>query len=162
MKQITFQLVRGKGWSSALIGYFGAGFYSHIDVLTPKGELRGARSDWHGNIPPGYEDRPYDYEKWAAQTQYTIDVSDDQWTAYWGYSAAQLGKPYDKRGLVDSFVFGRNWRDDNAWWCSEEVAVNLEKAWIIPPLPKYMMSVEPGDCVFTLMGLQARVKDIGA
>jgi len=48
---ITWQLVRGvfvwwrlDTWTSALIGWFGAGYYSHIDVVTPDGLLRGARS----------------------------------------------------------------------------------------------------------------------
>ncbi len=162
MKELTWQLVRGKGPSSWLIGFQGSGYYSHIDVLTPAGMLRGARSDWIGNVPPGYDDRPYGYEQWRTQTQYTVTVTDAQWAAYWAFSDAQLGKPYDKRGLVESFVLGRNWRDDDAWWCSEEVAVNMEKALIIPPLPSYIINVEPGDCAFLFMGLAAKVNDIGA
>ncbi len=160
MKELTWQLVKGKGFSSWGIGYWGAGWYSHIDVLTPLGKLRGARSDVIKGIKAGYEDRPFDYETWRTQTQYTIMVTDAQWTAYWAFSDAQLGKPYDSRGLVETFVLGRNWRDDNAWWCSEEVAVNMEKAGIIPELPSYITSVEPGDCAFMFMGLGAKVKDI--
>ena len=159
MKTLTWQLVRGLGRSSRLIGFFGAGFYSHIDVLTPTGMLRGARSDWIGKVPPGYQDRPYDYEHWAAQTQYTIEVTDEQSDRYWFFSDNQLYKPYDSRGLIDTFVFGRDWRDDGSWWCSEEVAMNGEFAGIWT-VDKHMRSVEPGDCAFLFMGKGAVVKEI--
>jgi hypothetical protein len=160
LKQITFQLVRGLGWTSCVIGYWGAGYYSHIDVITPDGKLRGARSDVLQGISPGYQDRPYNYEKWVTQTQYTIGVSDEQYDAYWVYSKAQLGKPYDKRGLIATFILGRDWRDDNQWWCSEEVAMNLQVAKIIPTIPPEITSVEPGDCAFMFSGLQASRKEI--
>jgi hypothetical protein len=154
MKTITWQTVRGKGISSRAIGWFGGGFYSHIDVITPIYALRGARSDKILGIPPGYRDRPQNYEKWAACTRWTVEVTDEQYAAYWMYSQLQLGKPYDSRGLVETFVFGRDWREDNSWWCSEEVAMNGEQAklWTIS---KEMDSVEPGDCCFLFMGMNA-------
>lgn len=159
MKSITFQLVRGAGVTSRLIGWFGGGYYSHIDVLTPKGELRGARSDWLMNIPPGVRDRPSPYEKWARQTRFTISVTDTQYEAFWAFSDAQVGKPYDERGLVNTFLFGRDWRDDGQWWCSELVAANLEVAGIIK-LPAEIKSVEPGDCADIFAGLQASVQEV--
>jgi len=159
MKEITFQLVKGKGFSSRVIEYFGAGFYSHIDVLTPGGLLRGARSDTILGVPPGYMDRPYNYEKWDAQTQYTVVVTDAQYTAYWAYSDKQLGKPYDKRGLISTFVLGQSWRDDGQWWCSEEVAMNLEQAKIVQ-IPPEVTAVEPGDCAFLFAGLGARRTEV--
>jgi hypothetical protein len=142
-----------------LIGFWGLGFYSHIDVLTPTGMLRGARSDWIKGIPPGYMDRPYDYERWEAQTQFTLEVSEDQYDKYWRYSDKQLYKPYDFRGLIKTFVFGRNWRDDDSWWCSEEVAMNGEVAGIWT-LPEHVKNVEPGHCAFLLAGKSAVIKEI--
>lgn len=158
---LTFQLVRGKSWTSKVIGYFGAGFYSHIDVETPQGYLRGARSDVIKGIPAGYRDRPQNYESWAACTRYTIDVTPDQYAKYWRFSDDQLGKPYDSRGLISAFILGRNWRDDGQWWCSEETAMNGEYAglWIIPP---EMTSVEPGDMVYLLAGKQAARETINS
>jgi hypothetical protein len=152
---LTFQLVRGKGFSSRLIGWFGSGFYSHIDVITPAGELRGARSDVIKGIPAGCQDRPQDYETWARQTRYTIDVTRSQWLRYWEFSDAQLGKPYDSRGLIESFVLGRQWRDDDSWWCSEWIGANLEYPRIVK-IPPEVKSVEPGDCAFIFAGLRAR------
>ena len=159
MKEITWQLVRGREFSSRLIGWFGAGFYSHIDVITPAGDLRGARSDVIQGIPAGYEDRPQNYEQWAAATRYTLSVPDWKYHLYWEFSDAQLHKPYDSRGLIKAFVFGRRWRDDDSWWCSEEVAANGEYArlWNIPPEVK---SVEPGDCAFLFVAAGAKREEM--
>ena len=157
--EITFQLVRGLHWSSKIIGWFGSGYYSHIDVVTPHNYLRGARSDWIKGIPPGCRDRPQHYETWAAATRFTIDVTADQYKQYWAFSDDQLGKPYDKRGLVADFLLGRQWRDTDSWWCSEWAAANLEHAGIIE-IPPHVTSVEPGDCAFIFAGLQSRREEM--
>ena len=151
---ITWQLVRGLGWISRAIGRYGSGFYSHIDVVTPAGKLRGARSDVIQGIPAGYEDRPQDYEKWAKRTRFTLEVPLGTWCKYWEFSNLQLHKPYDSHGLFDTFVLGRDWRENDSWWCSEEVGANGEYAgmWTIPPEVK---SITPGDCAFLLVGAQA-------
>lgn len=157
--EICFQLVRGRSFSSRVIGYFGAGYYSHIDVVTPAGLLRGARSDVIKGVRAGYEDRPQNYERWAHCTRYHVHVSGPQFKRYWEFSELQLHKPYDSRGLIEAFLFGREWRDDSAWWCSEEVAANGEYAgmWHIPPEVK---SVEPGDCADLFAGKGARREEI--
>jgi hypothetical protein len=170
-REITWQLVRGKAawykpntWTSPIIGYWGAGFYSHIDVVTPDGFLRGARSDvitvGNWKIPAGYQDRPQGYESWSAQTRYTLSVSDEQYEKYWNYSDKHLGDPYDERGLVMAFIFGRKHtvKDPrNKWvgWCSQEVSMNGQDAgiWAIPP---EVHDVDPGDCAFLFAGRNAR------
>lgn len=157
--KLVWQLVRGTGISSRLIGWFGSGYYSHIDVETPSGYLRGARSDVIKGIPSGYRDRPQNYETWATQTRYSLEVTTPQYERYWQFSNAQLGKPYDKRGLIDAFLLGRNWRDDGQWWCSEEVAANLEAAGLVT-IPPEVRSVEPGDCAFLFAGLGCEREEI--
>lgn len=158
MKEITFQLVRGTGLVSRAIGYFGAGFYSHIDTVTPLGLLRGARSDVIHEIPAGVEDRPQNYERWAHVTRYTILATEPQYDQFWRFSDAQMGKPYDVRGLVDSFILGREWRENDSWWCSELVGACGEAAglWQVPP---EVRAIDPGDCVFLLAGLGANRKE---
>lgn len=156
---IKFSLVRGRGWTSQLISWFGGGGYSHIDTITPQGMYRGARSDSIGGQPPGFWDRPAHYEKWARQTIFTLPVTPTQFDAYWRFSDAQLGKPYDSRGLVESFIFGRDWRQDDSWFCSEIVAAALENAGILQRLPVGVTKVNPGDCAFILTSLGATWKD---
>jgi len=161
VKSITWQTVRGLfDWrhpgtiTSPVIGFFGAGYYSHIDVITPFNYLRGARSDVIQGIEPGYRDRPQNYEKWAKQTRWTLSVTDEQFQAYWDYSNLQIGKPYDTHGLIETFALGRAWQDDGSWWCSEEVAMNGQVAglWKLPP---EILRVTPGDNVMIFVGAGA-------
>jgi hypothetical protein len=158
-RTITAQLVRGKGILSAGIGWFGAGYYSHIDVITPAGLLRGARSDSVGGRMPGVWDRPQAYEKWTRCTRFTFDVTPIQYQLFWDFSSRQLKKPYDTHGLIDTFIFGRRWRDDDAWWCSELFAMcgEVAKRWKFPDEKK---SITPGDCVDLLTGLGALIEEM--
>lgn len=158
---LTWQLVRGRAtwyrpttWVSPIIGWFGDGYYTHIDVLTPQGMLRGARSDVIQGIPAGYQDRPQNYEEWVRCTRFTLPVRATQYSAYWDFSDAQLHKPYDSFGLLKTFLLERNWRDDSKWWCSEEVAANGEFArlWQVDPM---VNGVTPGDMVYLLEGAHA-------
>lgn len=159
MKQITFQLVRGYSLISRTIGYWGAGYYGHIDTLTPAGTLRGARSDVIQGIPAGVHDRPANYERWAKCVRYTVEVTDNQFAQFWAFSSMQLGKQYDTHGLVETFVLGRDWRDDNQWWCSELVAACLEASGVIVLAPE-LQKVTPGDCAFIFAGLLAKREEI--
>lgn len=163
---ITWQLVRGmviwwkpSTWTSWIIGFFGAGFYSHIDVVTPKGMLRGARSDVIRGIEPGYLDRPQNYEKWARCTRYTIEVPIDTWKRYWEYSDNKVGAPYDERALIFAFAFGfkhkvHDKRDKWVGWCSQEVAINGAHAGLWK-IPSEVSNVTPGDCAFLFCGKNA-------
>jgi hypothetical protein len=157
---LTWQLVRGTGWSSRGIGRSGMGYYSHIDTVTPGGLLRGAFSvpmvrtfpdGVRREIPAGVEDRPHYHSHWSACTRFTRTVTPAQYDAYWKFSDAQLHKPYDSRGLISTFIFGREWRDVDSWWCSELVAACGEAAllWVIPP---EVTAVEPGHCAFMFAG----------
>lgn len=168
---IVWQLVRGKAswtkpktWSSPLIGWLGSEFYSHIDVVTPGGLLRGARSDTIKGIKPGYRDRPQNYEEWAACVRYELPVTEAQYAAYWTISDAKVGDPYDERGLIAAYIFGRKynlWDERTDWvgWCSQEVALNAARAgiWDLDP---NIQDVDPGGCVFLLLGKGARRTDM--
>jgi hypothetical protein len=159
VKQLVTQLVRGRSLLSRGIGYWGRGFYSHIDVVTPLGLLRGARSDEILGIESGVRDRPQNYETWARCTRYTIDLTDAQWEVYWEFSDKQVGKPYDTDGVIRAFVFGRDWRDDSNWWCSELWARNLEVPRVIQIAPE-INAITPGDCGYILAGLKAVRKEM--
>jgi hypothetical protein len=147
---MRWRLQQGKGVASWSIGWFGGGGYSHIDVFTPAGMLRGARSDVHKGIPAGYEDRPFDYDdgNLLYYTIVTLAVTPAQEAMYWEFSNAQLHKPYDKRGIA-GFAFGkRNWRDPDSWYCSEEVQANCEYATIFRRVPDDLWRIDPGDNAF--------------
>ena len=158
---MRWQFVRGRGLISSLISWYD-GIYSHVDVITPQGKLRGALSTTIGGVAPGYRDRPADYgiHNWCVRTVFTLPVTEKQEKKYWEFSNRQLGKPYDSRGIA-GFVFGkRNWREPDSWFCSEEVQANCEYADISPPMYENANRVDPGDLAFILCALGASYVDL--
>ena len=146
---MRWQLVQGLGISSKFIGWFGGGGYSHVDVITPTGALRGARSDIIGGATkPGYFDRVPFYDRWIKRCIFTLAVDPAKEKRYWDFSNAQLGKPYDKRGILGFATGERDWHDPSAWFCSEEVYANCEHAEIFKHMPADAWKVDPGDLVF--------------
>lgn len=147
---MQWRLVQGRALLSRIIGWFGGGGYAHADVITREGFLRGARDDRIGGKPAGFYDRPSDYLNGTLlkATVFNIPVTDAQEKKYWEFSDAQLGRPYDSRGILGIAFGERNWHDPSAWFCSEEIAANCEYAGILAPLPQETWRVDPGDLAF--------------
>lgn len=169
MKAIRWQLVEGPSWKSKLIGWRAGGF-SHIDVMTPDGKLRGAQASVCGGAPrSGYFDRPPFYETFARRTVLELWVEDGIWGNYWRFSDAQLGKAYDNPGVwafaTGRYAQGRMWTDPDQWmtpgmkwFCSEEVAANCIWAGITEePLYEGVNYIDPGDVALYLTGRGAQL-----
>jgi uncharacterized protein YycO len=124
MIRLAFRL--GLGWTSRLIARFSAGHLSHVDVKLPNGKLLGARSDNVGG-GEGVRERPDPYEPVAKMVYFEIEATPEQLAKFYGFLYDQLGKPYDHLAIL-AFIWNRNWRDDDAWYCSELVAAALEEA----------------------------------
>lgn len=126
---LQFQLVAGAGISSRAIGYFGGGFYSHVDIVWPDGRLFGARSDVikvNGlTYPAGAQFRPQNYEVWRARTRIDIPCTFMQRNRALEWALHQEGKPYDKRAIL-GFASGRDWRTEGEWFCSEMASRYIE------------------------------------
>lgn len=115
---------------SKLIRWFTHSDFSHVDIIYD-GKRIGARMD-HPNKRghTGVQIRPMDYGRFTRDERIIVPclnaVPALEWLMF------QIGKPYDKEGLLRSFLFnaGRSvdWRDDRQWWCSELGMAFLEKA----------------------------------
>lgn len=136
---IRLRFVQGLGWGSQLIALVSDGHLSHVDAMMPDGTLLGARSDsigWPPHIShdfnwSGVRRRPNPYEDVAKVVIYEIqDTTAEQDAKFYGFLASQEGKPYDHLAIL-AFGFGRNWRDMDAWYCSELIAAGLELAGIL-------------------------------
>lgn len=147
--------VAASAWSSKQIEWFGAGGFSHVDIVVPnwycdlhglkRGSLLGARSDAVGGQKPGVKIRPPDYETWPKRLVLRVPCAPDQALKAFTWAATQLDAPYDSFGLVSSFIFGRNWREEGSWWCSELAVRMLEKGAVIYELPVPYWKITPGD-----------------
>jgi hypothetical protein len=128
---LELQYVANDALSSRAIELFGGGSYSHVDIVWPDGRLFGARSDiitvGPMAYPAGVQFRPPGYEKWRKVTRIQIPCSLAQKQRGLQWARAQEGQPYDKLAII-AFGFGRNWRTENAWFCSELATRMLEIA----------------------------------
>lgn len=126
---IRLRFVLGSGWASSAISVFSAGHLSHVDAVMPDGTLLGARSDNVGG-GKGVRERPNPYETAAKVLWAEITAQPDQEADFYAFLRKQLGKPYDHLSIF-AFAINRNWRDDDAWYCSELIAAALEDALIL-------------------------------
>lgn len=94
----------------------------HVDIVTSEGLLGAQLQDNLGGKPSGVQIRPFDYLSTSGglnPVRVTIECTQGQYDSAMGFARAQVGKPYDAPDLIGNFILGRNWRDPNAWWCSE-------------------------------------------
>jgi hypothetical protein len=127
MGTITLQFVTTNALLSRAIGLFERAWVSHVDSVMADGRLLGAQ-----NVG-GVQIRPPNYEKFSWVERVTIPVTLAQEKAYWEFLQKQIGKPYDTLAIV-GFVFNRDWRSPDAWFCDELVAAGLEHADVVHKL----------------------------
>lgn len=142
MSYVELQFVAANGWASGAIEYFGAGGFSHVDNVVPKG-LLGARSDHAGGQPPGVWVRPQWYAKWRRRVRIRLRCTEGQHQRWLAFLKGEIGKPYDRMAIL-AFAVGRDWRTSDAWICSELAAAALESAGIIPRLILTPNKITPG------------------
>lgn len=142
MSYVELQFVAASGWASGAIEYFGAGGFSHVDNVVPKG-LLGARSDHAGGEPPGVRVRPQWYAKWRRRARMRLQCTEAQRVRWLTFLHGEIGKPYDRMAIL-AFAMGRNWRTSDAWICSELAAAALEDARILPRLILTPNKITPG------------------
>lgn len=61
----------------------------------------------------------------------TLAVTSEKEAAFTAFLKEQLGKPYDHTAIW-GFAAGRDWRQDDSWFCSELQTAALEIAGILP------------------------------
>lgn len=127
---ITLQFATSAGFGSKVIRWFTYSDFSHVDVVLPDGTLLGARANG------GVKIRPAGYEKFIKTARFVADVPADVEAKIYAFLHAQVGKPYDKTGIVNLVFQKRNWHDDDSWFCSELVAAAFEAAgWPLVVVP---------------------------
>jgi hypothetical protein len=122
---ITLQFIGAADLGSEMIEWFSAGVVSHVDAVMPDGSLLGARSDEVGGKPAGVQIRPANYEPFARVVRVVLPCPEAMADEFYRLIQAEIGKPYDSDAIA-AFVFGRNWRDPQAWFCSELQGAMLE------------------------------------
>lgn len=128
---ITLQFVGGADIGARAIEWFSQGQVSHVDAVLADGTLLGARSDRIGNIAAGVQIRPANYEPFVRVVRVVLPCPMDMANAFYSSLIPEIGKPYDSEAIA-AFVFGRDWRDPLAWFCSELQGAKLETCGYFP------------------------------
>jgi hypothetical protein len=103
--------------------------FSHVEVCLPEGYLGARPFAEHidgKTIPPGVQIRPFNYLTPKKEAFATIDVDDDVTSRVINVLREQIGKEYDLRAIL-GFPFNRDWRETNAFICSELCAYAFEQ-----------------------------------
>jgi hypothetical protein len=150
---ISLQFSARDDLASAVIEWFGHGVVSHVDVVQSDGTLVGARSDKLDGVPAGVQARPANYCTFSRIVRVDLPTDIATQTAFDAFISAQIGKPYDEKAIV-AFIPGRNWRNPDAWFCSELVAAALEaSSWLRTALTTPMNKITPPDLLLVLSAL---------
>lgn len=94
---------------------------SHVDLVLPDGSLLGARASG------GVERRQPGYATFSKTSRYSVTVPASVAVKLFNLAEAQEGKKYDFSAIM-GFIFRRDWREDDSWFCSELVAWCFEQA----------------------------------
>jgi hypothetical protein len=144
MRAITLQFVEGSGLGAGMIKWFGHGKYSHVDCVLPNGRLLGARSDRQMGVPPGVQTRPAGYTGKERVTRVEIPCTTEQWHRFYGFLLEQIGKPYNKLGIV-AFFFATDWTSEGEFFCSQLQAAALQEAGMLEGLSELPNKIDPDD-----------------
>ena len=151
----------------------GGGWATHGEVLMPDGTLLGSvapdtaqlfEGAFGYAVPPGVAKRPRDYDKGqffkelfvTLRPTHSFNVAtagspEAMAAAFHDYLEAQIGKPYDFKAVA-GIALERDWRSEGEWFCTELVAVALEKCGYFPRLYVPSFHVSPRDLLLALSG----------
>ena len=135
---------------SEAIKIFERGWPSHVDLVLGDGTLLGARSDSVGGKPPGVQIRVANYQVFEKIERLSLRATAEQESGFLNFLEAQIGKPYDKLAIA-AFAVERDWREDDAWFCSELAAAALESCgWFPKPLANTVNEITPRDLLLAV------------
>ena len=142
-RAVELQFATESGLSSWAIRWFTHSDYSHVDMVLPGGKLLGARLDGGVKVrDPGYG---------AFTATKRVSILTPKAPAVYRAALQQRMTPYDWKAIiafaVPALMPHRNWRDPNAFFCSELVAWALEQGGFFTPRNVALPAnkITPGD-----------------
>jgi hypothetical protein len=138
---IKLQFSTSTEFSSLLIRDLCHSPFSHVDIVVDKAStgfdgLLGAsdspKAPFFTGNPRGVAIRPHDYQIFGKRNIAFLESTPEVETKFYKAALSQLGKPFDNHAL-HAFLQpgpsgGRDWRDNDLWFCSEHITWSLEKA----------------------------------
>ncbi len=153
---IRLRFFVGTGLASRAIQWFSAGNFSHVAAIWSPAQLLDSRSDVVASVPAGVRVRLAESESVPVMVDMELAANADQVGKWRDFLAGQLGRPYDKPGIM-GFAFDRDWREPDSWFCSELQAAALEAAGLCPHLYAPANKITPSALATIMSALGARV-----
>ena len=145
MNEIAIDFLMGPDWSSRLIGWFGAGDWSHCASVLSDGRYLDARNDVIAGVPAGVQIRKPETEKWVRKRRATLQVSLTEYQEWEANLRAKLTTDYDREAIV-GYLEGESRHTAGRWICSA-LAINAVQHIhrVVYPLPKPAHLITPGE-----------------
>lgn len=152
---ISLLFVSGNDIGSRLIKWFSHGAdFSHVDVIWPDGKLFGSRTDRSGAPAAGVQFRDASYVNGCETLRIDIPAVEADRQRFYDFLLAQEGKPYDASAIA-AFIFGRDWQEDDSWFCSELVTSALVQGGVFKyPLVVPSNKITPSDLLLLLSAVE--------
>src|SRR6476660_9668360 len=113
MSSIRLQFATENNIASWTLHWFDHTWCSHVDAVMPEGGLLGAKYCGGVCIRPN--------EGFTKTLMVELPTTQEICEDFYQFCRSQLGKPYDVLAIT-AFAFGREWRDNSDWFCSELIA----------------------------------------
>jgi hypothetical protein len=162
MAQIAIDFLRGAGWSSQAIEYFGlgAGGYSHCASVLSDGRYLDARNDVIAGIPAGVHIRLPVTEKSTRRLRATLEVSQEIYAEWEKNLRAKIGDAYGRGDILD-FILGRPGHANGHYICSALAVNALQHVKVVPfPLPWAAHQITPNSVLVVVAAVGFSVGDL--
>jgi hypothetical protein len=146
MNQIILQFSTSFAWQSGVIRFLCHSPFSHVDLILPDPVPHGCLG---ASDPGGVTVRAHDYQPFKTRRRATIKT--DKAYEIVKLVQSQIGKPFDPKAMKAVLSDEpREWREPDAWFCSELIAWALEKSGFFSHLIVPKNRITPSDLVLLL------------
>lgn len=124
MPYIAIDGLRGSGWKSRLISWYGqgAGGLSHLASVLQDGRYLDARSDVLGRVPQGVQIRQPDTEGWVSKRRASLLVTEEEYATWESNLRAKMTDGYGRADIF-AFIDPKEQHASGHWICSA-LAIN--------------------------------------
>ncbi len=146
MNNIVLQFSTSFAWQSGVIRFLCHSPFSHCDIILPEPLPHGCLG---ASDPGGVMVRPHDYQKFMTRRRATIQT--DKADKIIALVRNEVGKPFDPKAMKAVLSDEpRDWRDPQAWFCSELIVAMMERAEFFRHLIVPKNRVTPADLLLLL------------
>jgi hypothetical protein len=138
MKMFRLRFVTQEEVESDIIRDFTRSLWSHTETVLEDGSYLGALMEG------GVQIRPANYCTPKREMRYAIPVEDDQYVKAMDFAHAQIGKGYNKMGIL-GLTLDTGWSNSDEWFCSQlETAISVAGGFpMLNVLPNYTRKITP-------------------